>query len=291
MTAVGVQTSIALDRILLATELGAESVVPTSYAAGLAERYSSTLELANVLDLSGNSLAFAELLEPALESMRHTADVGLEKVGNELSVSKIEKRVLEGFQPWELLLGEATRFNADLIVLGTSSKRGFTKLLLGSTAEEVVRRATCPVLTVGPHVPLAAPGPLHFRRIVFATDLSHLAEKAFCYAAALASGDDAELSVCRVISKEQGTREEDELFVSSVLALRKLIEKTSTSCKTECVIEHGKVAEEILSLAAKSGADLIVLAARKSSFWLTYLHTGLTPILLAEAKCPVLTLC
>ncbi len=38
-------------------------------------------------------------------------------------------------------------------------------------------------------------------------------------------------------------------------------------------------------------ADLIVLGARKSSFWLEYVETGVTPAILAAAKCPVLTIC
>ena len=59
----------------------------------------------------------------------------------------------------------------------------------------------------------------------------------------------------------------------------------------ECVVEHGKAAEAILGLAARVQADLIVLGARKASFWLEFVRTGLTPALLAEARCPVLTVC
>ena len=44
----------------------------------------------------------------------------------------------------------------DLLVLGTRGRTGLTKLVLGSVAEELFRRAPCPVLTVGPS---AAPDP------------------------------------------------------------------------------------------------------------------------------------
>jgi nucleotide-binding universal stress UspA family protein len=57
------------------------------------------------------------------------------------------------------------------------------------------------------------------------------------------------------------------------------------------VVEHGEAARTILDLAERVGADLIVLGARKSSFWLTRVERGLTPALLAEATCPVLTVC
>jgi nucleotide-binding universal stress UspA family protein len=58
-----------------------------------------------------------------------------------------EARVVSGF-PAEAILDEATRAEADLIVLGTHGRRGLSRALLGSIAESVVRTATVPVLTV-----------------------------------------------------------------------------------------------------------------------------------------------
>ena len=48
----------------------------------------------------------------------------------------------------DLILAEADRWNAGLIVLGTHGRRGPRRWLLGSTAEAIVRRATVPVLLV-----------------------------------------------------------------------------------------------------------------------------------------------
>ena len=48
----------------------------------------------------------------------------------------------------ELIAQEAANVNADLIVLGTHGRRGFSRLLLGSVAETVVRVAIPPVLLV-----------------------------------------------------------------------------------------------------------------------------------------------
>lgn len=50
--------------------------------------------------------------------------------------------------PSEEILKFADQENADLIVIGSHGRTGITRLLLGSVAEEVVRRASCPVLTV-----------------------------------------------------------------------------------------------------------------------------------------------
>ncbi len=45
-------------------------------------------------------------------------------------------------------MGEAIRWQADLIVIGTHGRRGFRHLLLGSVAEGVIRMAAQPVLLI-----------------------------------------------------------------------------------------------------------------------------------------------
>jgi len=86
---------------------------------------------------------------------------------------------------------------------------------------------------------------------------------------------------------KDGDREER--CVSFLKAL--VPEKAHCWCDPECVVEHGKASEAILALAKRVDADLIVLGARKASFWVEFVRTGLTPALLAEATCPVLTVC
>jgi nucleotide-binding universal stress UspA family protein len=46
------------------------------------------------------------------------------------------------------ILHAAQEAQADLVVMGTHGRTGFSRLLMGSVAEEVVRKASCPVLTV-----------------------------------------------------------------------------------------------------------------------------------------------
>jgi len=50
--------------------------------------------------------------------------------------------------PAEEVLREAEEMQADLIVMGTHGRTGLGRVLMGSVAEQVVRRATCPVLTI-----------------------------------------------------------------------------------------------------------------------------------------------
>jgi hypothetical protein len=61
--------------------------------------------------------------------------------------ARAERRLEEGDAVTEILR-VAEEAPADLIVLGTHGRTGLARLLMGSVAEQVVRRAPCPVLTV-----------------------------------------------------------------------------------------------------------------------------------------------
>jgi nucleotide-binding universal stress UspA family protein len=83
------------------------------------------------------------------------------------AASRAERRVEEG-DPALKILQVAGEINADLIVMGTHGRTGLGRLLMGSVAEEVVRRAVCPVLTVtNPFAP-ASPLPTGSERFAVA---------------------------------------------------------------------------------------------------------------------------
>jgi nucleotide-binding universal stress UspA family protein len=65
---------------------------------------------------------------------------------------KIEHKLVEGVPAAEILR-VAHETDCDLIVMGTHGWTGLSRLLMGSVAEEVVRKATCPVLTVKTPLP------------------------------------------------------------------------------------------------------------------------------------------
>jgi nucleotide-binding universal stress UspA family protein len=60
---------------------------------------------------------------------------------------RVEHRLIEG-EPAEQILKAAAASGADLIVLGTHGTTGLMRVLMGSVAEDVLRKAPCPVLTV-----------------------------------------------------------------------------------------------------------------------------------------------
>ena len=60
---------------------------------------------------------------------------------------RVETRVEEGDATYNILT-VAKDVNADMIIMGTHGRTGLRRLLMGSVAEEVLRKATCPVMTV-----------------------------------------------------------------------------------------------------------------------------------------------
>lgn len=287
MRTIDLHTEVKFERILLATDFSADAEIAQAYAVGLAMHDSSTLELTTVITLP----SLDAISECALDSVRHSSEEELQRVARHISDVKIKQKLIEGFQPAAAIVDEAVDCNADLIVVGTKSRQGFTKLALGSTAEEVIRTACCPVLTVGPHVPAPPKGPISFHRIVYATDFSPQAAKGIELALAMGQTTGTKVYLCHVVVDHEASKCEhcEEKFLRSLKAL--VPESAHCACEPEFVVEHGRASEAILALADRVKADLIVLGARKASFWLEFIHTGLTPALLAAAKCPLLSVC
>jgi nucleotide-binding universal stress UspA family protein len=229
---------------------------------------------------------------PVAERRRLNAE-GLEDLRLRLSSAGVVTRTvsLEAHRPAPALLQVAKDHHVDLLVAGTQSKSGLERLLLGSTAEQLVRNAECPVLTVGPQAREPEDAPLVFRTIIYATDFSAEAATAAVYALSFAESSQARLYCCYVRPLDPEGPAVAELRDSAFQkALQRMIPESSYDwCSPESVVEHGDAATAILKLAERVHADLIVLGARRASFWLTNIERGLTPRLLAAAACPVMT--
>ena len=297
MPVIGERVSVSVKKILLATDFSPASEKAASYARALARRFSSTVEIAHVFDPSVvTSYSYEEaILGLPVNERRRIANENLERLRDDFSASGIDTRTTspEGHRPAAGLLKVAKEHEVDLIVAGTQSKSGVERLILGSTAEHLIRNAECPVLTVGPHAKLLGDAPLAFQTIIYATDFSAEAAKAAVYALSFAQDSGARLYFCYVLGLEMPTLVKREFLDGAFQSvLKRMIPESSYDwCNPECVVEHGDAAQAILELAERVQADLIVLGARKSSFWLTHVERGLTPDLLAQATCPVMTVC
>ncbi len=288
------RVTVSVKNILLATDFSPVSEKAASYAKALALNFRSSVEVAHVFEPSRMISSLEAVLGMPVQQKRRDCVQGLERLRREFAADGLEVAscLLEGHKPHDGLLKVAEQQDIDLIVAGTHSRSGLERLVLGSVAEQLIRKAACPVLTVGPHAKVPGDGPLVFRTMVYATDFSPEASKAAVFALSFAQDSGAHIYFCYVAGANTSSEEKKSLDLSFKAGLKKMIpESTYEWCTPETVVEHGNASKAILELAGRVGADLIVLGARQASFWLTHVEHGLTPDLLAEATCPVMTVC
>jgi len=116
------------------------------------------------------------LMEPVpieLDSMWQYAKQSLSPfLGVDVLKNIKHEGILERGELWNVLDDVIHRHSVDLIILGTHGKHGLKKCVLGSASEQIFRKASCPVLTIGSHVRKPPADGALFKQIIFATDFS-----------------------------------------------------------------------------------------------------------------------
>jgi universal stress protein A len=118
------------------------------YACELAGKLGARLHLVNAIGSSLPELSIA-LTDQMLASIRNTNAAELDKLiaARRALASFGEARVVDD-DPRDAIVKAAAVLRADLIIIGTHGRRGLSRALLGSVAEDIIRRAPCPVLAV-----------------------------------------------------------------------------------------------------------------------------------------------
>ncbi len=136
--------------ILVAHDFSETAERALKYAIELASKLGARITIVHAYELPSygypDGLAFtAEIVE----NIQRTSEEGLHAVVAEARRPglQVNERLRQG-PAWSEIDATAKEIEADLIVMGTHGRRGFSRALLGSVAEKVVRTAPCPVLTV-----------------------------------------------------------------------------------------------------------------------------------------------
>jgi nucleotide-binding universal stress UspA family protein len=200
--------------------------------------------------------------------------------------------LLEDGYYWPVVERLIKEHEIDLVVTGTHGRSEFKKVVLGSAAEEVFRRANCAVLTVGPQNPKQAPTELEFNDILFATDFGPGAARAAQYAFSLAQEHGARLTVLHVVEPAVAyTREgEERLRQIHVAGMKQFMPREAENwCKVEFRVAFGAPVEEILNEAEETGADLVVMGAKTRKTLAGHRPLSIAYNVVTKAPCPVLT--
>jgi nucleotide-binding universal stress UspA family protein len=143
--------AIEIRRILVPIDFSEHAEPVTEWAAHLALEHRSSITLLHAyhLPVEFQQLEGAYLPAEFWTQVKDEAEQSLGRYAEELRSTgvPVEALVREGY-PATVILEEAERLPADLIVIGTHGLSGLKHLLLGSIAERVVQKARCPVLAV-----------------------------------------------------------------------------------------------------------------------------------------------
>jgi nucleotide-binding universal stress UspA family protein len=201
--------------------------------------------------------------------------------------------------PAPRILDRVSSVQADFIVMGTHGLSGFEHFMLGSVAEKVLRRATCPVMTVPPAAVTAARVP--YTRLLCAVDFSESSLAALRFAFSIAKESDANLTILHVfewppddetlLARFDAAEFRQFVQVQARTRLEALIpDDVRTWCKPATTIRYGKPYQQILDVAEGDGTDLIVIGVRGRNPLDLALFGSTTNHVIRRAACPVLTL-
>ncbi len=281
-------------RVLLATDFSPPSRIALPYAVAFAKHFHSKLYIAHVIPRDAYEAIPAVEGGAALEAIRRKAEQQLFEMTSTCVDSKISHEVLiDHGDFWPSISAVIERKKVDLIVIGTQARHGLEKLMLGSTAEEILRSAKEPVLTVGPECSVGAQTESRVRRILFATNFSSESEPAMRYAYSLAGSYHAALHFLHVAEDVWKEPLSTRMSAKDFFMLR-MLENHWTLRQEDAVpefhVSFGPRAECILETAEHLKSELIVLGVRGSAHPRVAAHLpGPTAYdVIVHARCPVL---
>ena len=286
MQALQTVNKISFKNILFLTDFSEASNAAVAYATGMARHYNAQL-------YAGHSCDPVILTETAasniLQEVEDNSRARLETLARETGTKTVPLFALcpvAASVPYWI-----NQHGIDLIIMGTNGRRGLQHFLMGSTAEAIVRSATCPVLTVGPHVTTRPYQDFSVESILFPTDLGEHAEFGAQYALSVAQESCASITFMHVVTQDEAFQRDEYALVETT---HKKLEKIAPPdakewCKPEFVVEVGDPVKELLGYAETKRPDLIVLGLPAGKKFNGTFHSSVTYKIIAGAPCPVLT--
>jgi len=215
----------------------------------------------------------------------------------------VQTRMTRGI-PSEEVLAAANVEDPDLIVVGTRGKTGLAHVLLGSTAERIIRTAPCPVLAVraegtgGEAAGTSRCDHAGLDQILVPIDFSDCSLDALEYGAMVAQRLKASVKLLHVLEpvsygldftlSHMKTRESIKTVLTNRLS-DAVSALTSSGLVSDFLIVGGLPADSILGAAAAQGIDVIVMGTHGRRGLSRTLFGSVTESVLRRSSCLVLT--
>jgi nucleotide-binding universal stress UspA family protein len=284
----------SFDKVLVATDFSAASRAAFQTALDVCKTLGASLYILHVFEYA-NAVppeAGGQLLE--LEGVYQGARRGLDRL---VEQAKGEGVTCEAFMgsgiPALAILDAIPEKEIGLVVLGTNALHGFERFVFGSVAEDVLRKAPCPVLTVGPQVHDPGKTTQIDGPVVFATDFDLKTIHAIRYAATLCTAMMSPLHCLHVLPRtlEGGVRSHVIPQIMAEALQHVAVESGTAICPPVCATTYGsEVSNAVVNYATQQRAKLIVLGVRQASMAKSHGPAHIAYRIITEAPCPVLTM-
>ena len=301
---------LAIDRILCPVDLSSCSRAALRHALALARWYKATVTVLHVfrqvpvVDTAAAGLGAGIYTPPLMLTDVDRAAIErrvAEFVATTPGAEGVAVHVCEGTNVREEIVRQAEEMAADLLVLGSHGLTGVKRLVLGSTAENVLRHAVTPVLIVPAHAAEATVSGVPFTRIVCAVTFDADSYRALRYAFELAQESDAQITLLHAVEMPVvHVGAEDLLFDlestrQTVIRnarerLEALVPESARAfCTVHAEVVEGQAHQAILRLAAEVDANLIVMGVRDRAAFDVAVFGSHAQAVVRAAQCPVLT--
>jgi nucleotide-binding universal stress UspA family protein len=288
-------------RVIFATDFSRGALRAQAYAAHWAHSFGAELKVLHVLEMHPTviyPMADARIIESAENEISRQLD----QITNDLGRCGVRATGMKACGiPSEEVVKAAGKEAADFIVLGTQGRTGLAHILLGSTAERVVRGAPCPVMTV--HSASTSPShemPIAIKHILVPIDFSDCSLDALEYAIPLAKRFEASVTILHVLEWVSVGLD----FSVAELAERTRVRKDTESRVLECaavIRAQGLAAEAVirgggapvdfvLECAGERGADMIIMGTHGRRGLSRLFIGSVAEAVLRQTACPVITL-
>lgn len=290
-----------LNTILVATDFSETAEAGLDWAVDMAKAHGASIDLVHALVMPYEAGDYTPSSHHMTEELQRAALTRLDESAGRARDRGIEVKpeLLLGLPSRSILEAATSTPAADLIVIGTRGLTGIHHLLLGSTAERVVKNAKCPVLSIHPndvedHRPL--------QTILIPTDFSEDAELAVAVATGLlpegSSGARLILLHAYHLPFEYTAygavpTSFDYLADTEGEALEKLKTKAAELAQegfeVEVLAKEGYPPDVIVGEAKAANADLIAMGTQGRSAIANLLLGSTAERVVQHAECPVLT--
>jgi nucleotide-binding universal stress UspA family protein len=297
---------MTIRKILFPTDFSRCSDQALIHALSLAERYCAFLSIVHVLlpleydpyDL-GHHLPDLQKLQDEIDRLSSCqVESAIER--KSFRDIAIEQSTIRGISAAPAILEHAADMGIDLIVMGTHGRRGINHFILGSVAEEVVRLAPCPVMTVR-EKKLQTAGTL-FKQILVPIDFSEFSRDAISHGRHLANEFGATVRLLHIVEEAihptfyvtgqtSLTAWYPEIEATTLKEMKRLAEDAAgPQVPLEFHIKEGRAAVGIIGFARKNEIDLIVMASHGLTGLEHFLLGSVTEKVVRMSPCPLFTL-